>query len=341
MYANTASTDTSTNGYAEAEAAGANVLALVEMLHKNARTALLANCILAGAVALVMRGAVETPILIAWLAILLPLNGARFLHIAASRAPGAVIDEGRPWARFFTFGAGLTGAVWGIGAVVMFPPEAIQLQVFLAFVLGGLAAGAVVYAASWLPSYFAFAVPMLAPLIFRFFLEPGELPLVMGSMLIPFVVFLGSLARSFNAPLKQSLSLRNERSRLLDERNSNEMFFAKTFHNSPVLMTLSEPKDGSHFDVNRAWTTLTGIATKTPWESRRLNWASGQTLRTGPPLSKRSSATARLPVSRPFFAPAKAPSGICWSPANSSATVTATSCCLSARTSRGKKKWSV
>jgi PAS domain S-box-containing protein len=38
------------------------------------------------------------------------------------------------------------------------------------------------------------------------------------------------------------------------------MFFAKTFHNSPVLMTLSNPEDGSHYDVNRAWSALTGYS---------------------------------------------------------------------------------
>ena len=94
------------------------------------------------------------------------------------------------------------------------------------FVLGGLAAGAVVSAASWLPAYFAFAVPMLAPLIFRFLIEPGELPLVMGAVLILFVVFLGSLARTFNASLKQTLSLRVERSRLLDQRDFNKVLGA-------------------------------------------------------------------------------------------------------------------
>jgi PAS domain S-box-containing protein len=249
-------------GYANGavDVGDANVLAQTLMLRKNARTALLANCILAGAVTYVMRGVVEAPVLLVWLAVLLSLNGARFLHIAASRASQDTYDAGVPWARTFTFGAGLTGAVWGIGAVIMFPPEAIQLQVFLAFVLGGLAAGAVVMAASWLPAFFAFSVPMLAPLIFRFLIEPGELPLVMGAMLILFVVFLGSLARSFNASLKQTLSLRNERSRLLDERHINEMFFTKTFDNSPVLMTLSDPKDGKHYDVNRAWTALTGYS---------------------------------------------------------------------------------
>ncbi|MAF47512.1 MAG: PAS domain-containing sensor histidine kinase [Rhodospirillales bacterium] len=233
---------------------------LIGILRKNAGTALLANAVLAVAVAAVMRGAVETPVLIAWLAVVLALNGARLLHIMTSRNTAGEFDVGWLWARLFTIGAGLTGAAWGIGAVVMFPTDAIHLQVFLAFVLGGLAAGAVVSSASWLPAYFAFAVPALAPLIIRFLVVPGELPLVMGAMLLLFLGFLGALARSFNASLRQTMSLKGERSRLLDERNLSEAFFSKTFHSSPVLMTLSNPRDGTHYDVNRAWSALTGYS---------------------------------------------------------------------------------
>ena len=91
MQPDSAHADTIGIGYANgangADGAGdAIVLAQTRMLRKNARTALLANCILAGAVTYVMRGAVEAPVLLAWLAILLGLNGARFLHITASRA---------------------------------------------------------------------------------------------------------------------------------------------------------------------------------------------------------------------------------------------------------------
>ncbi len=105
-----------------ADAGDANILAQTRMLRKNARTALLVNCILAWAVIYVMRGAVEAPALFAWLAVLFGLNGARFLHITASRASEDAHDTGVPWERTFTVGAGLTGAVWGIGAVVIFPP---------------------------------------------------------------------------------------------------------------------------------------------------------------------------------------------------------------------------
>jgi hypothetical protein len=192
---------------------------MIGILRKNARTALLANAVLAVAVAAVMRYAVDTPVLITWLAVVLALNGARLQHIMTSRNTAGEFEAGWPWARLYTLGADLTGAAWGIGAVVMFPADAIHLQVFLAFVLGGLAAGAVVSSASWLPAYFVFVVPALAPLIIRFLVVPGELPLVMGAMLVLFLVFLGALARLFNASLRQTMSLKGERSRLLDERN--------------------------------------------------------------------------------------------------------------------------
>ena len=40
---------------------------------------------------------------------------------------------------------------------------------FLAFVLGGMVAGTVASYAAWLPTFYAFAVPVLAPIATRFF----------------------------------------------------------------------------------------------------------------------------------------------------------------------------
>ena len=89
MGSNTAFTGSMSNTYAKdaASPGDANALALIQMLRKNAHTALLANCILGAAVTYVMRGAVEVPVLTAWLAILLGLNVALWgfcYHLLAS-----------------------------------------------------------------------------------------------------------------------------------------------------------------------------------------------------------------------------------------------------------------
>ena len=65
MGSNTAFTGSMSNTYAKdaASPGDANALALIQMLRKNAHTALLANCILGAAVTYVMRGAVEDVLL--------------------------------------------------------------------------------------------------------------------------------------------------------------------------------------------------------------------------------------------------------------------------------------
>src|SRR5438270_9138797 len=67
------------------------------------------------------------------------------------------------WLRWLGIGAFAAGAVWGVAAVVFFPSQADERQVFLAFLLAGVISGGIpMYAASW-PLFAAYAAAIALP----------------------------------------------------------------------------------------------------------------------------------------------------------------------------------
>ena len=232
----------------------------IRQLQQNYLFPIAANVILALAVAYYLRSMIAPAIVISWLVVVLVLNGGRYLYLRRQLGTTLTSAQLARWAWIVTIGVGLTGAVWGAGAILFYVPDSPHLQVFMAFVIGGMAAGAVVSYAAWLPAFFAYAVLSMVPLIVRFLIEPGDLTLVMGGMLLLYLMFMVALAKSFNDSTKQLIELRGEASRLQDERNVSEEFLAKAFHSSPALMAISEPVEGMYFDVNDTWSAITGYS---------------------------------------------------------------------------------
>lgn len=231
---------------------------LIRQLQENSRIPIFANAILAVAVAYIMRDVVAGAILASWLSVVLILNVVRYFYFNHRSVESLTSAEQIRWAWQFTFGVGILGTVWGFGGILFFASEAHHLQMFMAFVLGGMSAGAVASYASWLPAYYAYSVLSMTPLAARFFMEPGDMSVMMGAMLALFLIFVCMLAKSFNGSMKQMFSLREEKTRLLDERDISERFFSRAFHSSPALMSVSSPNDGHHFDVNETWSAITG-----------------------------------------------------------------------------------
>jgi hypothetical protein len=76
----------------------------------------------------------------------------------------------------------------GATGILLFPQASTVHQVFVAFVLAGMVAGAVGMCSSVLVAFVAFSVPALVPLIVRFFLMGDDLHLAMGGMTFLFLI---------------------------------------------------------------------------------------------------------------------------------------------------------
>ena len=141
-----------------------------------------------------------------WLAGVAMLTLARWCMVNAYRRRTGDPAEARRWETRFAVGAAAMGIAWGILAAWINPPGYIH-QVFVAFVVGGMAIGAMgVLAASRL-AFLWFVVPMLAAQIADFVLLGGD---VYPAMALLVAIFLAAVVKVF-ADLNRAVTQNVER----------------------------------------------------------------------------------------------------------------------------------
>jgi signal transduction histidine kinase len=97
------------------------------------------------------------------------------------------------WARRFTFASALSGAAWGIGAVIWFSPDFFPAQAFLTLAMLGMTATEFIARCSYRPAYLAHAATSLGPLAVMLLLAGN----VYASMTSLLVLFFGGVLYSY------------------------------------------------------------------------------------------------------------------------------------------------
>lgn len=119
--------------------------------------------------------------LLIWVAIICPVLLARTALAVAWRNSEQYVEDCAPlWIRRFRVSIIMTGIAWGAGTVLLFPAWDVTHQVFMAFVMAGLSAGAFILLAVDRISTLGFLVPSLLPLILLYLFEGGMIPLAMS-----------------------------------------------------------------------------------------------------------------------------------------------------------------
>jgi signal transduction histidine kinase len=148
--------------------------------------------------------------LIVWLAVSLLVSFLRFLlylHYLRS------MNEPAPYGRlemWFNITLGLSGMVWGAAGIFLFPPHSIPHQIFIAFVVGGMIAGAAGTYSVMLRSFLIFSLPALIPITLRLIAAGDQIHLAMGGMALLFGILMFSTAKRVNTALVSSLRLQFE-----------------------------------------------------------------------------------------------------------------------------------
>jgi signal transduction histidine kinase len=168
--------------------------------------ALLNGTVLAAVQAIV----IESAVVYFWLASLAVVTLARFAVGALFKRAAPPPEEMAPWLARFRGGVIAAGIVWGSAAWLLYPPDSVVHQVFLAFVLGGMVAGALSLLAAVYHVYAVFAACALLPAIIRFLWSGDYMHYAMGGMGTLFLLVMLASGKRVHDTIWQSLMLRFE-----------------------------------------------------------------------------------------------------------------------------------
>jgi signal transduction histidine kinase len=186
----------------------------VRRLYSHATTGHIATVVNSIIVVIILWPALPAYRLLVWLSVMLGLTGARYL---VGTRYGRALDKqtrARRWGRMFIAGTAASGVAWGALAIFLFPVNSSLHQLFMAFVLGGMVAGAVATYSFQRLAFVVFALPALAPITIRYLTFASDpMHLAMGGMLVLFgALMIGSSLSLFSTHHKLlELDLENRR----------------------------------------------------------------------------------------------------------------------------------
>ncbi len=192
------------------------------------------NLVNAAVLAFVMRNVLPLSIPMTWFGFIAVIMALRFALLAWYRQSDRRDDaEAEIWLRRLTVLTTCTGVAWGVGCVVVMVEAPPFHKVFTAFVLGGMASGALPSLARVFTTYALFVIPVLAPAIVYFAVLATEISLSMSAMGAVLLGFLLVTGRRQEAVVLQSLrlagenrdlvrSLTDEKTRALEEKAKSD-----------------------------------------------------------------------------------------------------------------------
>jgi len=188
----------------------------------NLLSTLAGNAVVAALLVAVQWGAVGSDRLLGWSACMALALGLRLaIWLADRRRPAAESEQPARLLRIRLAIAG-TGLIWGLAAVLLFPAQDLQGQMFLIFVLASMVAGSLTVTAFDLAVALTFAVLTLTPLSVRLFASGGGAPAAMATMVLLFMVFLALTGTRAFRNVRETVAMRSAESLRADALMSSE-----------------------------------------------------------------------------------------------------------------------
>ena len=256
---------------------------LVAQIYARSPIGIIATLVNASILIFILWRQIPHGVLIAWfLAVFFVSSVRSALNLVFLKMPEGKRDY-RRWSRLLVAGLLVSGVLWGATAVFLLPLHAVTHQVFIAFVLAGMVAGAVGVFSPLLHVFLAFSIPALVPITIRFFMLGDDIHIAMGAMIALFAMLTFSTARRISVSTRELIGLKEtfsdqlaqrtaelERTnaqlrREIDERRQAEHALADSERRlSDIIDFLPDPTwvidtDGRVIAWNRAMERITGV----------------------------------------------------------------------------------
>lgn len=189
----------------------------IRLLYRNTTLAQIVTLLNAALLAAIQSTALGHRAVIPWFTLLAAISFSRIAMAAAYHHAAPDHRQNTTWRNLYCAGAALGGAVWGASSFMLFTPDSFVHQIFLAFVLSGMLAGAIGIMGSWFPAFALFSVLIGLPTAIRFAMVGEGMHYAMAWMTFLFMAAMLVVAHRVNRAIVESLQLRFENRKLIDE----------------------------------------------------------------------------------------------------------------------------
>jgi len=231
-----------------------------QLLMKGVQASIPASLAVAGVMSYIQWPLIEHTVVITWFCAIVLVNLLRWamalLYFKTREETGTEAN----WLLRFTAGTAVAGAVWGLGAWMLYPPDDIAHQAFQGVLVAGLTAGAVTSLSASMSATLAFLSLSVLPLAARFLSSGDEVISALGLLTIVFLGITVTGARRINASIIQNVRLRLQSSTQVaalgeSEEQSRKLSMVAARTDNAVIIT---DNAGQIEWVNDAFTRITG-----------------------------------------------------------------------------------
>ena len=180
----------------------------IRTLYRQSVWVFLANPINACIVTLVLWGVASHPLLLWWTGTMGAITAARLLLRWRYQRVAPAVAEAGTWAVRFVVGTTLTGLAWGTAGALLCDQRNPALQLFVIFMVGGMAAGASGTLAFYVPAFLGFGIAALLPISARFAIEADPMRMAMAVLVLVYGATLILVAFNTQRALTASVRLR-------------------------------------------------------------------------------------------------------------------------------------
>ena len=195
----------------------------IKLLYQQAPKALAVTLVIAAALAFIFWNHVAGEWIIGWLAAIYLLTFTRFLLIRSYFRKNPTASESAAWGRWFFISILFSGVFWGVAGSIFFIDGSATHQLFLAYLLAGIIAGAMATLSSYRGAFLAFSIPVVIPFTYQVITHGSDTHLAIALTYLLFVFAMGSISHRLHKTVTESLKFRFDNfdllKRLIQARN--------------------------------------------------------------------------------------------------------------------------
>ena len=182
---------------------------IIQQLYRSAATGIIANAILGIILVWSLWSNIPQSIALIWMATNIVINFARLLITYYALKLDLINEQSwKRWAITHIVATSIGSSLWGVAAFLFYIVGQIEFQVFYALIVVGMASAALPMIAIYFPSYVAYFLPSIVPLMGIFIAEGDKLHIRMAVLVGFYIITMLITARLYYARILESTSTR-------------------------------------------------------------------------------------------------------------------------------------